>query len=477
MDKKNAILQDSGIERSVLAGIATHGADCFFVVEDILQITDFYWSHNQKLFKIFEYLVHEKDVKTFDSPSIQAIAKELGFNDFVGDGKLVEYLDAIVGETGPSFDNMQVLAIGIYKYSVARKGWVAAKKIHDKLATVTGAEGISDIIASIEEPIFDFTGKLMSHEAGVVNLGARYKKVMTKLAEDPKDIVGIPTGFPAYDRAIGGGLRPATVTVIGARPKIGKSFICLNMARNIAENGIPVLYLDTELTEEIQLHRLASLVSGIELNHIETGQFAGNKHETEAVWECQKHMENLPIDHCSIAGQPPQAIMSIARRWLSKSVGFMDSGAAKPCLIVYDYLKLMDAGDFKSKNLQEFQMLGFLVTALHNFAVKYRLPILATVQLNRDGIDKEGAEVASGSDRIVWLCSSFTILKKKSQKEFDEDPHVNGTKKLVVTDTRFGPGMELGDYINIKDKLEIGKLSEGQSYGNVVSATTLGNTA
>jgi len=34
------------------------------------------------------------------------------------------------------------------------------------------------------------------------------------------------------------------------------SFICINIARNMAENGIPVLYLDTELTSDTQLHRL-----------------------------------------------------------------------------------------------------------------------------------------------------------------------------------------------------------------------------
>jgi hypothetical protein len=162
--------------------------------------------------------------------------------------------------------------------------------------------------------------------------------------------------------------------------------------------------------------------------------------------------------------------MSIARRWLSKKVGFTHSGAAKPCLIIYDYLKLMDDGGLK-KGLQEYQLLGFLVTALHNFAVKFKLPVLATVQLNRDGIEKEGSEVVSGSDRIAWLCSNFTILKKKTQTELNEDPPINGTKKLVVTDTRFGAGMESGEYINVVEKLEVGKFIEGQTFSAVVKSS------
>ena len=464
--KTNAILQDAGVERAVLAGITTHGADCFFEVEDLIGTKDFYWPCNQELFNILAHLVNNEDAKTFDIPNIQTAAKILGHNDFVSGGKHSEYLDAVVDGVGSSKENVQSLVTVIYKLSLARRGWVASKAVQNSLQKITGAEDVDTIINQIEEPIFEFTGKIISHGDGVVSLGQRFKDVMTTLSETPQDIIGLPTGFPAWDTAIGGGFRPATVNVVGARPKQGKSFFCMNVARNIAENGVPVLYLDTELTGDTQLHRLTSLVSGVDLNHVETGQFKNNSHESEALWGCQEQIENLPIDHFSVAGLAPHAIMSIARRWLSKKVGFTSSGAAKPCLIIYDYIKLMDDGGFK-KNLQEYQLLGFLVTALHNFAVKFKLPIFATVQLNRDGVEKEGAEVVSGSDRIVWLCSNFTILKKKIQTELNEDPPSNGTKKLIVTDTRFGGGMESGEYINVMDQLNIGKLFEGKPFSAV----------
>lgn len=468
-NKASAILQDSGIERAILAGITTYGVDCFFEVEDIIGVADFYWTFNQELFKILTHLVHEKDTKTFDIPSIQAVAKMLGYVDFACNGKYSEYLEAIIDDTGSSKNNIRSLVVVVYKLSLARRGYLAAAEIQNNLKKITGIEDVDSIIEQIEEPIFEFTGQVMDQGAGIVSLGQQFENTMTTLSEHPQDIVGLPTGFPAWDIAIGGGFRPATVNVLGARAKRGKSFFCLNIACNMAKNGIPILYLDTELTSDEQLHRLASLISGVELNHIETGQFVNNSHESEALWSCQKHIENLSIDHFSVAGLPPQAIMSIARRWLSKTVGFTDSGSAKPCLIIYDYLKLMDDGGFK-KGLQEYQLLGFLITAWHNFATKFKLPVLATVQLNRDGVEKEGSEVVSGSDRIIWLCSNLTILKQKSQTELNEDPPLNGRKKLVVTDTRFGAGMDSGDYINIIDKLEVGKLTEGKLFSTIARA-------
>lgn len=474
-NKANAILQDSGMERAILAGITTYGADCFFEVEDIINVIDFYWTYNQELFKILAHLVHKEDTKTFDIPSIQAAAKILGHDDFASGGKHSEYLHDIIDEAGLSKENIQSLVIAVYKLSLARRGYLAATTVQKNLTKVTGAEDIDNIIGQIEEPIFEFTGKIISQGVGVVSLGKKFKSAMTALSETPQDIVGLPTGFPAWDVAIGGGFRPATVNVLGARPKKGKSFFCINVARNMAENGIPVLYLDTELTNDTQLHRLTSLVSGVDLNRVETGQFVSNPHESEAIWSCQKYIENLSIDHFSVAGLAPHAIMSIARRWLSKTVGFTNSGSAKPCLIIYDYLKLMNDASFKN-HLQEYQLLGFLITTLHNFAIKFKLPILATVQLNRDGVEKEGTEVVSGSDRIAWLCSNFTILKPKIQTELNEDPPSNGTKKLIVTDTRYGPGMESGEYINVIENLTVGKFSEGKPF-SVITQSALENQA
>ena len=53
------------------------------------------------------------------------------------------------------------------------------------------------------------------------------------------------------------------------------------------------------------------------------------------------------------------------------------------------------------------------------------------VQLNRDGITKESTDTASGSDRIIWLCSNFTIFKRKSDEEIAEDGPENGNRKLL----------------------------------------------
>ena len=167
--------------------------------------------------------------------------------------------------------------------------------------------------------------------------------------------------------------------------------------------------------------------------------------------------------HKSIGGKPFEDQISIMRRWLAKVVGLNDQGKANDCVIVYDYVKLMEASELAKSDLKEFQLLGFMMTSLHNFALRYEVPILSFIQLNRDGINKESTDAASGSDRIMWLCSNFTIYKQKSDEEIAQDGPENGNRKLVPIIARHGEGLDDGDYINVLMKGAYAKLIEGQT--------------
>jgi len=466
MQNKN-LLNDSGLERSVLSGILNHGSDLFIDIEDILDTKDFFYTINQKIYSIIKYLVHDKAIEKFDIPTILAGAKFINVDKFDGDNKASEYLEALF-DGSPTQENTKSIAVYIYKLSLARQANKCLNNIIDDVNTINGSEKIDDILKKIEEPIFEFTDKLNSNDNSLVLIHDNLSERLQELSKEPKDIVGLPTGFSNWDYCIGGGFRRGTVNVVGARAKVGKSHFCLNIARNIGTLGIPVLYLDTEMNQTEQQDRLTSLISGIDFNLIETGKFSTMEEESKIVWDSVDYIKKIPITHTNIAGVSMEQILSLTRRWLVKSVGLNDNGLAKPCIVIYDYLKLMNSNDLKG-NIQETQLLGFLITALHNFAVKYGIPILATVQLNRDGVEKEGSEVISGSDRILWLCSNFSILKHKSQEDFIEDPPSNGRMKLIVCDTRFGSGLEKGNYINIKEDLSKAKMEEGSLFSQIVS--------
>jgi hypothetical protein len=167
----------------------------------------------------------------------------------------------------------------------------------------------------------------------------------------------------------------------------------------------------------------------------------------------------MPYHYINVSGKGFDEILSIAPRWVLKEVGFEPTGRTKDCLIIYDYFKLMDSSGL-SENIAEFQAMGFQATKLHNFCVEHDVPCLSFVQLNRDGIEKESADVISQSDRIGWLCTSFTILKQKSVDEIADDGPKNGNRKLVPVLSRHGPGMTDDGYICLEMKGELARMRE-----------------
>jgi DNA repair protein RadA/Sms len=64
-------------------------------------------------------------------------------------------------------------------------------------------------------------------------------------AEDPVER-RVPTGFPGIDRVLGGGLVPASVTLLAGEPGIGKSTLLLQIVANLSAAGLSCLLASGE---------------------------------------------------------------------------------------------------------------------------------------------------------------------------------------------------------------------------------------
>ena len=456
------MLNDVAAERAVLSGICHYGADAYYDIIDMVQETTFTIDSNAMIFKCLKYILEKDDTVKIDTSFIMSAAKSCGCTKLLTDNDEVLHLKAVLS-LNVDKDNVRKFAAKIRKLQIARMLKEQLSVAQDGLMNVTGDESILKILNIAEDAVLNFTELLSDHDNSPEKLGKGIKEYLNNLAENPVEQIGISTGFPMYDAAIGGGLRKATVSIIGARAKVGKSIISDNVGYHIAANlGIPVLNMDTEMVREDHVNRTLAMMTEVEINDIETGRFASNATILKRVTDAGKKLENVPYYHRAIAGMPFEDQLAVMRRWIMKDVGLNQDGTAKDCVILYDYLKLMDANGI-SADLKEYQLLGFMMTTLHNFCTRYKVPILAFIQLNRDGINKESTDSASGSDRIIWLCSNFTIFKRKSDEEIAEDGAQNGNRKLVPLISRHGPSMDEGDYINCFMQGKYAKIVEGKT--------------
>lgn len=437
-------LTDIGAERAVLASLLQNGIDAYVSISHLISHETFGHANNQILYKCIERII-TNDQKV-DIPSILSAASQLNLSESINTTQELKYIKSLL-DFPVNKDNALSFAIQIKKFEFARKIKALTAKIHKDVDDVTGSESINDIIQILENPVTDF---LREDDGGDTpkKIGENIGDYITFLEENKCDIIGIPTGFSRYDEAIGGGLRRKCVDLVSARPKVGKSVFADNVALNVSSKNIPVLMLDTEMSKEDHLNRLLSNISGVPINEIATGKFIDDDEKREKVQDAVKHIESIPYCYVSVAGKPFEQILNLIKRWIIQEVKMDQYGKTNDCLIIYDYLKLMSSSSI-TNNIQEYQALGFQITALHNLCVKMDFPCLSFVQLNRDGITKESTDAVSGSDRLIWLCTSFSIFKIKSPEELAEDGPNAGNRKLVPIVSRHGGGLDDGDYINM----------------------------
>lgn len=455
------ILSDVAAERAILAGICRYGEAAYYSVVDYVRDSTFQEEINQVIFKCLKHLFDNNDNIQIDVPTMFSAAQDLGLEHFFAKTNDAQHLQAILA-LPVELSNVRRHAGKIRKLEIANLLHQQLGEARGKLLDVTGNESITQIVGIAEDTIFNFAS-LLDEEVELAPIGDGLYDRIKYLADNPVEQIGISTGFGRYDAAIGGGLRNGTISLIGARTKQGKSILLNNMIYHITHKlNIPVLNLDTEMvSSDIEMRTLA-LMTKVPINDIETGRFANMPESSEKIYDAVKILKTIPYTHKNIVGKQLDEQLAIARRWITKHVGVNDDGTAKPCVIIYDYLQLMDAEDMGGK-MQEYQALGFMIKNLHTFAVRHNLPILASIQLNRDGVNVEGTQVVSGSDRIAHTCSNLTIFKNKSDEEMAECGLSEGNKKLIPIICRHGPGLQDHDYINCHMKGYCAHVTEGKT--------------
>lgn len=471
-------MADRAAERAVLCGLFQYGEDALLDVADFLDAGSFTDPLNQATFKCITHLYEKKDITQFDQTSLIACATELGYETFFEKAADVNHLRSLM--TGRVLlENVRTWGAQVRKLQVGRLLRDQLREAAMSLEDIKGTESIEAILGLAETVVFDFSSLLHNDETSTpILIGEGLMEYLDALEANPVDIVGISSGMKYYDQAIGGGFRRKTVSMIGARPKTGKSMLAANIGLHIAgQVNIPVLYLDTEMVKEDHWSRMLPnlcLKAGtqVTINELETGQYSIIAHKQAKVREAAAILTGnddtppMPFHYLNVSGKPFEEIVSIMRRWVTKEVGFDEEGNRNDCIIIYDYMKMM-TGDGLNDSMKEYQVLGFMMSALHNFAVRHDVPVLSFIQLNRDGIDRESTDIIAGSDRILWLVTNFTVYKLKSAEEIaDGDPR-DGNCKLVPISARHGEGLTPGDYINIRFEGRFGSITEGETKSGI----------
>jgi len=446
------MLANVGVERAVIASLCQYGSQALIEIEDVgIKNESFTQASNQALFTCLKHILNQKDI--VDQALLLISIKELGYDRLFSNRKDIEYIGSLF--TFPVVENnIRSLSVKLEKLAIARCAIQKHQVAIESLQEITGNESIDDIIQRSENPIFDLILELNNaKDKGPHILFEDIEEFVEYLRTNRTEHMGIATPWPSYNAAIGGGLRVGGVNLISARPKVGKTTLGKELLLHCTNKlKIPALFLDTEMSREDQKIRSLASISNVPLNDVETGKFDDDPIARENIIRAAKELKNNNLLHYeSIAGKSFDEVLAIIRRWIVKHVGYDDDGNTNPCVVVYDYFKLMDRAQLE--NLREYEAMGYQISKLTDFSKEYGFPCLAFVQLNRQ-------HEVSQSDRLIWICHSFSKFATKEDAERADDGENGGNRKIEVCQTRFGGGIEDGDYICINFERTINKITE-----------------
>ena len=451
--------KDPAAERIVIGGLLQYGEELFYEIDTLIEEDQFQVVENKLTYAVIKRLIAENKVP---KPQLSSVVTLLKQENHKFNVDVEQYLDACYSYI-TTVPEAILMAQRVARLAILNTFIGTLTHTAKSLESMSGDESLNSILAAAESPITAFTDKILDNgDTSYVpnNIDSFYERLLS--SEHTQ--IGIPSGFKQYDDAIGGGFRFG-VNVIGGRPKAGKSSLAVQIILNVCGRSIPVLYLDTELSEDLITTKLLANVSNVTINDIESKKFVGNDYKETHVLNGIKSLKNNKFWYQNISGKSHHQWLSIMRRWIHKDVGFKPDGTAKDCLIILDYLKTMNLSEMGQA--KEYQYLGQIITDLHNFCVKYKVPMLSFVQLNREGIENSGQGVIADSDRIMRLCVSFAIFRKKNEADIVADPTIHGNRKLEVVDCRYGPGLPDG-YINMHCNYECCSIKEGKIFNGIV---------
>ena len=182
---------------------------------------------------------------------------------------------------------------------------------------------------------------------------------------------GLSTGFRSMDDRLGG-LEDETLTILAARPGMGKTGLGCNIAMNAVRAGIPVIMFSLEMSRLQLARRVLAGATGVPVIAIKRGHV--NVDNTGRIVGAGKAMADLPLWIEDAAGVPVSVIANRVRAWRRKNPG--------PAIVMLDHLHIVrpEDGDIRSGATYA---VGQISGALKRLSKTCHLPVVALAQLNR----------------------------------------------------------------------------------------------
>lgn len=241
---------------------------------------------------------------------------------------------------------------------------------------------------------------------------------------------GLSTGFKLIDKRTLG-LHAGELTILAARPAMGKTALALNIAQNVAERGGVVAVFSMEMSRSSLIDRAVCSRARLDQLRFRRGDYTAMADERGRLSKALAELADMPL---FIDDQP-----AVSMAYIRKKCEALKAREGLS-LVVVDYLQLM-GGKARENRQQEVNALSRGMKLLSR---QLNAPFLVLSQLSRAPDQRPGDNIPQLSDLrdsggieqdadAVWFIYRAEVYDKQKTK-----PELKGKADLVIAKQRNG---------------------------------------
>jgi replicative DNA helicase len=353
-------------EQSVIGGLILDDSKWSVAVQYVSE-SDFYHKDHKLIFSVIRQLTEKQE--PVDIITLSDAMNVTGEKNITG---WMPYLGMLARDT-PSAENIAAYAAIVRDRSILRQMIGAYQSIIEKSLNPVD-RSTKDILIEASAKSSEFSALLDDINGGgfvhIKNvLGLAVDRV-ENVFENGSEISGLETPWLDFNKEFGG--LPVGMTIIGGRPKMGKSTISQNIIEHygIKNNENPIVVFTLEMSAIDFALRMVASVGRIDIGKLISAKLVDEDWARLTSAISLLASSNIYFDDSSYLST---AMYSARLDKFSKDHG-------SPALVVVDYLQLMDVPACKGNR---FGIVSEISRTLTLSAKQYQCRVLALSQLSR----------------------------------------------------------------------------------------------
>ena len=296
---------------------------------------------------------------------------------------------------------------------------------------------VNNLLDEVEQRIFAvgedrFKGEMLSMKEQVMST----LESIEKLFENKGAITGVSTGFRDLDK-LTSGLHSSEMSVIAARPSMGKTALAMNIAEHAAiEVKLPVAIFSLEMSAQQLVQRMLCSRARVNLAKTRDGFLA--EADFPKLTHAASKLAEAKIFIDDTAGLTILELRAKARRLKAQH---------DVRLIIVDYLQLLRSTSRRAQDNRQLEI-SEISAGLKGLAKELKIPIIVVAQLNRNPEIRTGS--GKGVPRLADLRESGSIeqdadlvgllVREEYYADSDEErTELEGKAELIIAKQRNGP--------------------------------------